>query len=40
MMNMSLPEIMKEFGVSRLDAGQYGSLRTDSFQQKLPFRVQ
>jgi len=40
MMNISLPEIMKEFGVSRLDAGQYGSLRTDSFQQKLPFRVQ
>jgi hypothetical protein len=40
MMNISLLEIMKEFVDSRLDAGQYGSLRTDSFQQKLPFRVQ
>jgi hypothetical protein len=38
MMNISLLEMMKEFGVSRLEAGQYGSLRTDSFQQKLPFR--
>ena len=40
MMNISLLEMMKEFVDSRLDAGQYGSLRTDSFQQKLPFRVQ
>ncbi len=38
MMNISLPEIMKEFVDGRLDAGQYGSLRTDSFQEKLPFR--
>jgi|GEM_PF-1238385 hypothetical protein len=40
MMNISLPEIMKEFVDGRLDAGHCGSLRTDSFQQKLPFRVQ
>jgi hypothetical protein len=40
MMNISLLEMMKEFVDGRLDAGQYGSLRTDSFQQKLPFRVQ
>jgi hypothetical protein len=34
MMNISLLEIMKEFVDSRLDAGQYGSLRTDAFVAK------